>query len=664
MAGVLSYSLTLDSAGFTQAIRNAMTSTEGLDSRSRKTAGGIGSMISPMKGLVAAAVGLGGLGAAFAVLKGGLNLASDLEQTSVALRTMVGDADKANALLSEVKKIGASTPFEFPELADATRKLIAFGEEAGNIPATLRTVGDIASGVGMPISELSELYGKARTQGTLFAEDLNQLMGRGIPIMDELAKVTGKPVEEIKKLASEGKITFPLLQAAFQNLTSEGGKFFGMMETQAKTNKGLMSTLKDGFNEVLLLVSTPLNDALKPVLTGAIDLTKRIGIGMSASISLIRASIAQGRLGELMEQTIKTGLMAGANFGASAFMGLANLLGRGLLFQFKQVVTLFTGGFNEAIGNIFAGLSTAFVGLGALILSKVGSPFLDIVALFSSGLIKSLDILKEGIAKIPGLNKVFGLEGFKAEGFDSILAKQKQAFSKDSLGKGGEDLIRSGMEQAGRGAGQFLTKSLANAKDAFKGFEFEEITIFDVDGEKKKLGEIIGSIDPIALEDLRKAFDSGNLEDTSKAAEKAKLQIDDLAGAIKKVGEAKAASARAPGLLAAAGNALDANGLGPDGKPTRAMVRQLRRDLRPRNFINKERQAEADKKRQAAIDTINRIRGITPARALEAADRAARAADPRPGRGAAAADPQQKREERMLAAVESIEKLFDNLATA
>ena len=93
-----------------------------------------------------------------------VNAAADFEQTKVAFSTLIGDAAKAEETLVKLRELGAQTPFEFPELADAGRKLIAFGESADTVPDTLRRIGDISAGVQAPVNESAELYGKARVQ--------------------------------------------------------------------------------------------------------------------------------------------------------------------------------------------------------------------------------------------------------------------------------------------------------------------------------------------------------------------------------------------------------------------------------------------------------------------------------------------------------------------
>jgi tape measure domain-containing protein len=178
--------------------------------------------------------------------------AADFESTQVAFATLIGDAAKAEETLAKLRKLGAETPFEFPELADAGRKLIAFGEDADTVPETLRRIGDVSAGIQAPVGEIAELYGKARVQGRLFAEDINQLTGRGIPVIQELARQFGVSDSQVKKLVETGQVGFPAIERAFIDMTSEGGKFAGMMAQQSRTTKGLFSTLKDTVNEVFL----------------------------------------------------------------------------------------------------------------------------------------------------------------------------------------------------------------------------------------------------------------------------------------------------------------------------------------------------------------------------------------------------------------------------
>lgn len=202
--------------------------------------------------VVKLAAGLGAVALAYKGLKGAQSAASSIvgaaakyEQTAVAFEVLAGGAEKATALLEDLSKFAAETPFQEDELQQSARQLLAFGTAANRVVPTLRSLGDVASGVGMDISELAEIYGKARVQGRIFSEDLNQLTGRGIPVIKALARHFIEAESTIRDMAAEGKITFRDLEAAFTSITAKGGLFAGMMERQSETLAGKWSTLKD-----------------------------------------------------------------------------------------------------------------------------------------------------------------------------------------------------------------------------------------------------------------------------------------------------------------------------------------------------------------------------------------------------------------------------------
>jgi tape measure domain-containing protein len=249
-----------------------------------------------------AAVAAAGIAAgAFKAVK----LAADMETLSVAFKTLIGDAGLATKTLDELKQLGAETPFEFPELADAGRSLIAFGISAGDVTKTLRKIGDVSAGVGAPIGEIAEIFGKAKVAGTLFAEDINQLTGRGIPVIQEFAKQLGVSESEVKAMAAAGKITFPMLEKAFGDLTSDGGKFHEMMAAQSKTTNGLFSTLKDTIGEALTEMGKPINDALRPLLGQAIEMVKALipmAVEMGAKVGAMLEKLGSMDLAALAQR--------------------------------------------------------------------------------------------------------------------------------------------------------------------------------------------------------------------------------------------------------------------------------------------------------------------------------------------------------------------------
>lgn len=181
-----------------------------------------------------------------------LKIAGDFEQTRISFETMLWDADKAKKLLWELSDFAAKTPFEFPEIAQAWKSLLAFWFEAEQIQTNLTRLWDIASWLNIPFTELSDIYGKIRVQWRLYQEDINQLTWRWIPIIWELAKQFWVTESEVKKLVETWKVWFPEIEQAFIDLTSEWSKFGWMMEKQSQSLNWVLSTLKDNLKMTLM----------------------------------------------------------------------------------------------------------------------------------------------------------------------------------------------------------------------------------------------------------------------------------------------------------------------------------------------------------------------------------------------------------------------------
>ncbi|MBR9800557.1 tape measure protein [bacterium] len=241
----------------------------------KKVSSAVGRMQFGLGGMLSGGGMLGGglaaLGAT-AGISGILGLAADAEQTSVSFSVLTGSTEQAQKTLADLRQFAATTPFQFPEITDSAKKLIAFGFNADEVTGQLRKLGDISAGLNIPLGELSEIYGKAKVSGRLFMEDINQLAGRGIPIQAELAKQFGVSGEKVRDLVSSGKVNFGHLQQAIDDLTGSGGKFSGLMAAQSTTLGGLWSTLKDNVTMRLTEIGTEISETfdLKGVMTSAI----------------------------------------------------------------------------------------------------------------------------------------------------------------------------------------------------------------------------------------------------------------------------------------------------------------------------------------------------------------------------------------------------------
>lgn len=231
-------------------------------------------------------MGLAATGAAVAVLGFATKLTGVIRESSEAaasmqrLNTVFGvllqSQAKGSALLGEVTQFANATPMNVPELANATRVLLAYGESSTTVMDTLRRLGNIAAGTGQRIDEIATLIGKARQAGRLYGDDLNRLNDRGIPLTATLAKNFGITSMEVRKLVEQGRVGFSALDDAIKTVTNEGGLFYGMLEKTSKDYGGVMSNLEDNILTAKKAFGAPINNALVPVMLDTIEMLQQM----------------------------------------------------------------------------------------------------------------------------------------------------------------------------------------------------------------------------------------------------------------------------------------------------------------------------------------------------------------------------------------------------
>lgn len=188
------------------------------------------------------------IGGLVAIKKFGSNVieaTGKMQQLQVALSTILQDKTKADQLIAEIVQFAAKTPFNLDDVAEGAKQLLAYGSSADKVIEELSMLGDVASGLQIPIGQLIYLYGTLRTQGRAMTVDIRQFAGRGIPIYEELAKVLGVSKDQVGELVKEGKVGFKEVEQAFKNMTSEGGKFANLMENSAGTWPQRLSNIED-----------------------------------------------------------------------------------------------------------------------------------------------------------------------------------------------------------------------------------------------------------------------------------------------------------------------------------------------------------------------------------------------------------------------------------
>jgi tape measure domain-containing protein len=180
-----------------------------------------------------------------------LRVRGEFQQLEIAFTTMLRSKSKADAFLKEGAAFAATTPFNLRDVGTAQKQLLAYGFSVNEIIPSLKRLGDISAGLGLPFERLTYLYGTTKTQGRLFAQDLNQFVGSGIPLIAELAKQFGVAEDKVRGLVEDGKVGFSEVKKAIEGMTSGSGIFAGTLDAQSKSLLGLKERLGDAYAAML-----------------------------------------------------------------------------------------------------------------------------------------------------------------------------------------------------------------------------------------------------------------------------------------------------------------------------------------------------------------------------------------------------------------------------
>lgn len=180
-----------------------------------------------------------------------IDVRGQFQQADTAIQTMLGSKEKADALLAKVREYATVSPLEFGDITSATQMMLGFNIEAEKIPRFIEAIGDVSMGSSQKFNSLSLAFSQMSATGKLMGQDLNQMINAGFNPLSVMAERSGKSIATLKKEMSDGKITTEMVQQAFIDATSAGGKFYNMSENASKTISGQMSMLSDAIDSAL-----------------------------------------------------------------------------------------------------------------------------------------------------------------------------------------------------------------------------------------------------------------------------------------------------------------------------------------------------------------------------------------------------------------------------
>lgn len=182
-----------------------------------------------------------------------ISVRGEIESLQISFETLAGKR-KGNQLFSEIKEFAAHTPMMMGDLAKGAQTMLAFNIEAEKVMPILKAIGDISMGDSQKFNSLALAFSQMSATGKLMGQDLLQMINAGFNPLSVISEKTGKSIGELKEEMEQGKITTEMVTQAFIAATSEGGKFYGMLEKQSKGINGAISNFQgavdDAFNEI------------------------------------------------------------------------------------------------------------------------------------------------------------------------------------------------------------------------------------------------------------------------------------------------------------------------------------------------------------------------------------------------------------------------------
>ena len=267
----LSAKITGDSSGYQKAIKEADQATdnfqENTSSLSSRLAGGLKKGLSITAGAIAGVTTALGAGAV-----AGVKYNATIEQYQTSFEVMTGSAEKAAEVVDRLKKLGAETPFEMPQLAEVTQLLMNYGFTADEAIDRMQMLGDISQGSADKMQRIATAYGQMSSAGKVQLEDVKQMIEAGFNPWQEISESTGESMQSLYDRISSGTLAVDEITASMQRATSEGGKYYQSMEKQSQTISGMISTLKDNAQQLLGEVVQPITESFSTkLLPAAID---------------------------------------------------------------------------------------------------------------------------------------------------------------------------------------------------------------------------------------------------------------------------------------------------------------------------------------------------------------------------------------------------------
>ena len=196
---------------------------------------------------------IGGAGVLKALGSEMIRVRGEFQSIQTAIETMVGK-DMAGQLIPQIKELAKVSPLTMSDMVGAEKMMLGFNIQAEDTIKYLKAISDISMGESSKFNSLTLAFSQMSAAGKLMGQDLNQMINAGFNPLQIISEKTGKSIATLKDEMSKGAISAEMVQQAFIDATSAGGKFYNMSENASKTINGQLSmmqdTLDNAFNEM------------------------------------------------------------------------------------------------------------------------------------------------------------------------------------------------------------------------------------------------------------------------------------------------------------------------------------------------------------------------------------------------------------------------------
>ena len=252
----------------TTALKAANNGMDGFASSTDKASGkSLASAITqgPVMAGIFSKLGSAALSAAEGFISSGIEYNAQIEKYTTGFTNMLGSAEAAQQVMSQIQEDAAKTPFDVESLTKANQYLISAGENASYARSTIMALGDAVSATGGGNDELNRMSQNLQqiaNTGKATTADIKQFAYAGIDVYGILADYTGKSTAEVQNMT----ISYDLLTQALQAASEEGGRYYNSMDTQSQTMNGRVSTLKDNVKQLAGLLTGDLSSGIGVVI--------------------------------------------------------------------------------------------------------------------------------------------------------------------------------------------------------------------------------------------------------------------------------------------------------------------------------------------------------------------------------------------------------------